>query len=111
VSDNQKTPANAPVRVKVYGLVALTRRTYLLCQTFGLALGLFLMAIGLKAPREGFADFFVAFLNILPAVSLVILTAGALETLVVMGQFRKKEAERKAGESINSPAAVERKQG
>jgi hypothetical protein len=96
VSDEKKTPADAPVRVKVYGLVALTRRTYLLCQTIGLALGLLLMAIGLWAPRREVADFFAMFLNVLPAASLVILTAGALETLVVLGQFRKKEAERKA---------------
>jgi hypothetical protein len=94
VSDEKKTPANAPVRVKVYGLVALTRRGYLICQMFGLALGLLLMALGIWGPREGIADFFVTFLNVLPSVSLVILTAGALETLVVLGQFRKKEANR-----------------
>lgn len=99
MSDDQKTLTKAPVRVKVYGLVALTRRTYLLCQMIGLALGLLLMTIGLWVPREDFAGFFVTFLNLLPAVSLVILTAGALETLVVLGQFRRKEAERKESET------------
>ena len=100
MSDDQKTPADAPVRVKVYGLVALTRRTYLLCQTIGLALGLLLMAVGIWAPRREVTDFFSMFLNVLPAVSFVILTAGALETIVVLGHFRRKEAERKtrAGE-------------
>ena len=32
VRDDRK----APVRVKVYGLVSLTRRAYLICQTVGL---------------------------------------------------------------------------
>jgi hypothetical protein len=95
VSDDKKTVAAEPVRVKVYGLVALTRRAYLVCQTIGLALGLLLMAIGIWAPRREVADFFATFLNLLPSVSLVILTAGALETLMVLGQFRRKEAERK----------------
>jgi hypothetical protein len=96
VSDDKNTPAHAPVRVKVYGLVALTRRTYLLCQTFGLTLGLLLMAIGLWGPRDRVGETFALFLNVLPSLALVLLAAGALETIVVLGQFRRKEAERKA---------------
>jgi hypothetical protein len=95
VSDDKNRSASAPVRVKVYGLVSLTRRAYLICQAFGLTLGLILMAIGIWGPRTGVEDFFVTFLNVLPSVSLVILAAGALETLVVLAHFRRKEAEQK----------------
>ena len=86
---------NAPVRVKVYGLVSLTRRAYLICQSVGLTLGLILMGIGIWGPRHGVSKFFALFLDALPWVSLVLLLAGALETAVILGQFRKKEAERR----------------
>jgi hypothetical protein len=85
---------NALVRVKVYGLVSLTRRAYLICQTVGLTLGLILMGIGFWGPRKGVSEFFAHFLDALPWVSLAILLAGALETALVLGQFRRKEAER-----------------
>jgi len=91
--DIVKDDKNAPVRVKVYGLVSLTRRTYLLCQAIGLTLGLILMAIGIWGPRSGVSELFTQFLNNLPWLSLVILLAMGFETVVVLRQFRLKEDE------------------
>jgi Na+/H+ antiporter NhaC len=96
VSDDKKPP----VRVKVYGLVSLTRRAYLRFQAVGLTLGLILLIVGISyshpALPEGHksppaALFFARFLEVLPWLCVGILAAMGVETFVVLKRFKEKE--------------------
>jgi hypothetical protein len=107
------TSSSAPVRVKVYGLISLTRRTYLIVQAVGLVLGLVALGLGLFLPRPEAqrggpplppsVEAFVAFLDLLPWMALLLLAAGCLETVVVLAKFRKKEDEQKALRILQEP--------
>jgi hypothetical protein len=86
---------NAP-RVKVYGLLSLTRRAYLTCQVIGLLLAVAIIALGFSLPRyqpeEGeplvpFLRFFNLFLDLLPWIAFVVLILMAIETYVVLRKF------------------------
>jgi len=94
-----------PVRVKVYGLIPLTRRTYLVLQCVGLAVVVAAFAVGVclarPAPPPGgelppFAAALVLLLDILPWLALLFLLAGLLETWFVLRKFARKEAEQRA---------------
>jgi hypothetical protein len=83
-------------RVKVYGLLSLTRRAYLTCQVIGLLLAVAVMALGFSLPRyypeEGepllpFLRFFNLFLDLLPWIAFGVLILMAIETYIVLRKF------------------------
>jgi hypothetical protein len=90
-----------PVRVKVYGLVHLSRRTYLIIQGVGLVVvpGLLLAAYLLPRPRTPVAQlpfwqqFLVRFLDWTPWMALLILIVEPIETYFVLRRFAHKQAE------------------
>ena len=100
----------AKVRVKVYGLVSLTKRTYLAVQFFGLVLVLVALGLGVGLPRPvpprgeelpPFAAGVVRLLDWLPWLAFLFLFAGAVETRLVLRKFARKEAEQQAA---NTPS-------
>ncbi|MBI1914534.1 MAG: hypothetical protein HYS12_07320 [Planctomycetes bacterium] len=93
------------VRVKVYGLFALTKRTYLVVQCLGLGLVVVVFALGLCLPRPKpargeplppLAVAVVRLLDGLPWLALLFLLAGAAETWIVLKKFARKEAEHRS---------------
>src|SRR5438309_60143 len=98
-----------PVRVKVYGLVPLTRRAYLTIQCVGLAVVViaFTAGVGLARPRPPrvgelppVAAALVVLLDLLPWLAGLFLLAGLLETWVVLKAFARKEAEQRAAAEL-----------
>lgn len=81
------------VRVRVYGLLSLTRRQYL----FSLGVGLLLLAAllvvwfthGVHYLRHPWAPY-------LPLVVMAAVALEAIEVLIVLGKFRRLEAAEKA---------------
>src|SRR5438094_4144479 len=108
------------VRVKVYGLISLTKRTYLVMQGVGLGLVVFLFTLGLCLPRPkpgrgellpSLAVVVVRLLDGLPWLALLFLLAGAVETWIVLKKFARKEAEQCAlapGEPAPEPSLLTR---
>jgi hypothetical protein len=102
-----------PVRVKVYGLFPMTRRTYVVFQVVGLCVVTGLMAIGLAAmiparqlfPRFSLppapipADWWLlqALLSLF-WLGLLTLLVEVVETLVVLKKFARAEALARAGQ-------------
>src|SRR5437764_10852280 len=93
------------VRVKVYGLISLTKRTYLVMQCIGLGLVVFLFALGLCLPPPKLARdqslpplavVIVRLLDGLPWLALLFLLAGAADTWIVLKKFARMEAEQLA---------------
>jgi hypothetical protein len=98
----------APVRIKVYGLISLTRRGYLMCLAAGLVLLVILLLLwalvmteplGLHQSEETtFGQVLWTFLRQnLPWILLLAALLEALEALVVLRRFRRAVAERSAG--------------
>src|SRR5438874_6186377 len=93
------------VRVKVYGLFSLTKRTYLVLQGLGFALVVVVFTLGLSLPRpkpargEHLPPLAVAvlrLLDLLPWLALLFLLAGTTETWIVLKKFARKEAEQRS---------------
>jgi hypothetical protein len=91
-----------PVRVKVYGLISLTKRTYLTIQIIGLVLVPTLLLVSLWLPRPQLppgrelspqTQFFVWLLDIVPWLCLLILIVEPIETLIVLRRFSQKQKE------------------
>jgi hypothetical protein len=87
---------SSPARVKVYGLLRLTRRAYLTVQVVGLLVGVAALTLGLYLPRQKpedgepllpFVRFFNLFLDLLPWIVLLLLILMAVETYVVLKKF------------------------
>ncbi len=98
----------SPVRIKVYGLISLTRRGYLICQALGLVLMvvfLLVWAVFLRTPpswpEPGAGRPVVAFWglvqNYLPGILLLTVLLEAVETYFVLRRFRRAEAGPQAG--------------
>jgi hypothetical protein len=89
-----------PVRIKVYGLVSLTRRTYLLLQAVGVAVLSTLLAVGLCLPRPASladdAPVLAGLLDVLPWLVGLILLLEGIETYFVLRRFAHQEALRQA---------------
>ncbi len=94
-----------PVRVRVYGLVALTRRTYLVVQAVGLGVVVAAVAVGVALPRpmppEGeplppFAAAVAALVEWLPWLAVLFLIAGVVETALVLREFARMEADQRS---------------
>jgi len=92
----------SPVRIKLYGLLSLTRRTYLILQGIVLLVGLGILALGLWYPRPHLPaggvptpeqQFYLWLLDSLPYVAGLILLLEGLETVIVLRQFAGQEAE------------------
>ena len=103
-----------PVRVKVYGLFGMTRRTYLVCQALTLVVGLAALAfamswrpvaVSLPTDRQ---RFFLTLFQLFPWLVLLILLLGALETWLVLRQFARKQAEadRASSPPLAAPGAA-----
>lgn len=97
-----------PVRIKAYGLVWITRRTYLRIQFLGFLLVVALMVIGgsvmnrtgVYVPHWPAMDvqddlLYQALLSFF-WVGLLFLIAGSLETIMLLRRFARAEAEQKA---------------
>ncbi len=97
-----------PVRIKYYGILWLTRSTYLLLQSIALFLCVVLMAVGflamlltgaawphLPAPGDE-ADFLKQFLVLLFWAGLLGLLAESAEMYVMLRKFARAEAEQQA---------------
>jgi hypothetical protein len=90
-----------PVRVKVYGLFRMTRRTYLALQSLFLVVVATAVAVGLWWPRKTLTagnltqrqKVFLLMLDMLPWVALVFLLLGGLETWLILRRFARKQAE------------------
>ena len=95
-----------PVRVKLYGLIPITRRRYLtqfvvalvLSAALLLAWWLYWPAVrgSLEASRSDVLDGVVRFWNVAPYFILGIVALQLIEAWVVLGRFRRKESERPA---------------
>src|SRR5438132_8064490 len=92
------------VRVKVYGLFALTKRTYLVVQCLYLGLVVVAFTLGLCLPRPRpargeelppVAVAVVRLLDLLPWLALLFLLAWAAETWIVLKKFARNEAEQR----------------
>jgi len=106
-----------PVRVKVYGLLNLTRRTYLTFQTLGLLAALAAIGVGLWWPRPQLPaggptprqQLFLWLLDSLPWLAGLVLVIEAVETYLVLHQFARKQAQADqaarlaSGESMPNP--------
>src|SRR5262249_56828200 len=88
-----------PVRVKAYGLVYLTRPTYLIIQSIGLVLLLSFLAVCLLLPRPVPAEQHNAgitwILDYGPLVVVAVLFLEAIETTIILMRFAQKEAEQR----------------
>jgi hypothetical protein len=91
----------APVRVKVWGLVWMTRRGFLIGQGVGLVLVGVLVVLGLSVPRPEpvgseplptHVALMATFFQWLPALALCLMAAAAVENFVVLKKFRQAEA-------------------
>jgi hypothetical protein len=86
-----------PVKVKAYGLIPLTRNGYLSLQIV-LAVAFVALVIGLRpvfaAPGHPWGFINEYWLLII----VVVLALEALETVVMLGKFRKAEGERRKGQ-------------
>jgi hypothetical protein len=96
-------PSQGPVRVKVYGLISLTRRTYLILQAIGLGVVVpGVLALWWLCPRPApvqgafWPNAFVRLLDLVPWMCLLIVVAESVETVLVLRRFARKEAERNA---------------
>jgi hypothetical protein len=97
-----------PVRIKYYGLLSLTRPTYVVLQSIALFLCVALAAVGLLAmlltgtvlphlPAEGEeADFLTPVLVSMFWIGLLALLAESVETYVMLRRFAHAEAEQQA---------------
>ena len=94
-----------PIRVKVYGLLPLTKRAYLVVQGIGLAVVVAAIVVGVCLPRPvpppgeelpPFVATQVALLDFLPWLAVLFLIAGMVETCLVLGRFARKEAAQRA---------------
>jgi hypothetical protein len=92
-----------PVRVKVYGLISLTKRTYLFCVGVGavglvVLLVLWALTVGPPTPLEVAGKFPMTPIYIWRNYAPWLLAAAALlegiEVYVVLKRFRRAEAER-----------------
>src|SRR5438093_209112 len=103
------------VRVKVYGLIPLTKRTYLVLQALGLGVIVAAFAAGVCLPRPKpargevlppVAVMAVRLLDWLPWLALLFLAAGAAETWLVLRKFARKEAEQRAASPVADSAPL-----
>jgi len=111
-----------PVRIKYYGVMRLTRPTYLVLQSIALFLCAALMVVGLVAilltgtvlpdlpAQEAGADFLTALLVSLFWIGLLALVAESIETYVMLRKFARAEAEQQAkllvpNISVSAPSA------
>jgi hypothetical protein len=98
-----------PVRVKVYGLIALTKRGYLRCLAVGvvlmvallLAWALFLAGPPTPAEQSGDAGFSLWWVvrEWTPWIIVAAAFLEGIEAYFVLRRFRRAEAERQAGAS------------
>ena len=92
-----------PVRVKLYGLIPITRRRYLTQLVVALVLSSALLLAwwlywptvrgSLEASRSDVLDGVVRFWNVAPYLILGIVALQLIEAWVVLRRFRRKEAE------------------
>jgi hypothetical protein len=101
-----------PVRVKVYGLLSLTKRTYLVLQGIGLLFVVVLMILTVVLPRPKVAPgaqpspwitVVVWLLDNFLWIGLLTLFLEAIETVVVLGRFARQEALQKATDAATQP--------
>ena len=95
-----------PVRVKLYGLIPITRRRYLTQFVVALVLSAALLLAwwlywptvrgSLEASRSDVLDGVVRFWNLAPYFILGIVVLQLIEAWVVLRRFRRKEAEQSA---------------
>ena len=97
-----------PVRVKAYGLVYLTKRTYLVIQGFGLVFLLTLLVFCLVAPRplawEAVNPSVTWMMDYGPWIIGVVLVLEMIETTFMLLRFAEKEAEQNARAPDEGPA-------
>ncbi len=105
---------NPPPRLKVYGLLRLSRRAYLIVQITGLLIIVAIIAVGLCLPRpevpEGvkvppFPAALLMVLDLLPWLGLIALVYEVFETYIVLRKFRKLEAAGTPAAPLASPPA------
>lgn len=98
---------NEPVRVRIYGLVRVTRSTYLILQIVSVAMVTVLLALGMFLPRPALAErqrlpsrvrLLAEFLDRLPWLALLLLVLVGLETLVVLKKFARAEQQARDGD-------------
>jgi hypothetical protein len=92
-----------PVRVKVYGLISLTKRAYLICVVIGglgmvALLVLWFLTAGTPTPAEKAGKFpltpFYIWRNYAPWLLAAAVLIEGIEVYVVLKRFRRAEAER-----------------
>jgi len=97
------------VKVKVYGLVSLTKRAYLTIQITGAVIGLVAITLALLWPRPKavpghplppFVSGVHLFLDLFPWIGLLVLILVALETHIVLGKFRREEERQSQGSGV-----------
>jgi hypothetical protein len=95
-----------PVRIKVYGLISLTRRGYLVCLGLGAVLFVVLLALWalLIAPRSpaepaepGEPALWALLRDGMPWVIVAAALLEGVEAYFVLRRFRRAEAEQRAG--------------
>ena len=102
-----------PIRVKLYGLIPITRRRYLTQFVIALVLSAMLLVAwwlywptvrgSLEAPRSEALDGVVRFWNVAPYLIVGIVVLQLIEAWVVLRRFRRKEAELRSGLPTEEP--------
>ena len=92
-----------PVRVKLYGLIPITRRRYVAQFVFALVLSATLLLAwwlfwprvrgSLEASRSEVMDGVIRFWNVAPYFILGIVVLQLIEAWIVLRRFRRKQAE------------------
>jgi len=105
-----------PVRIKVWGLIWLTRRWYLILLAVAAVLAVVLLGMWhwrwpaareqLRAARTPTTDFIVAFCDAGPWIVLVIALLQGIEAFVILRMFKRREAEQQVQPPNPSPDAV-----
>ena len=99
-------------KLKVYGLLWLTRRTYLTIQLVGflVVVASILYIGGRPRPEAGpgeklppFVATLVLFLDYLPYIALGVLILAGIETWIVLRKFKKLRQNQQLLEETNSP--------
>ena len=88
-------------RIKLYGLLRMTRRAYIIVQVIGVMIVVAIFAVFLLLPRPPvapgakvppFAAVLLVLFDLLPWLCLLVLVYQGIETYVVLKKFKKLES-------------------
>jgi hypothetical protein len=91
---------NPAPRIKLYGLLRMTRRAYIITQIVGVLVVVAILAVVISLPRPTvapgvklglFPAILLTLFDLLPWLCLFVLAYQGIETYIVLGKFKKLE--------------------